>query len=94
MANARPTGKLTTGAVGNFLLGTAMVLIVLSGAAGALMGAGGGTGAGILGLVALLFVGGGGICGALGWFGLGSVYGGTNTLAGIFSILFAIHQAR
>lgn len=92
MANARPTGKLTTGAIGNFLLGAAMVLMVLSGASAMFSGGGSGGmgGAGILGLVAFLFIVGGGICGALGWFGLGSIYGGTNTLAGIFSLIFAI----
>lgn len=92
MADAKPTGKLTTGAIGNFLLGGAMVLLVLSGAVAGFTGGGGGgnEGAGILGLVAFLFVVGGGITGALGYFGLGSLHGGTNTLAGIFSIIFAL----
>ncbi len=90
MADARPTGKLTTGAIGNFLLGGAMALMVLSGAVGALTGGGGGEGAGILGLIAFLFIVGGGITGAIGWFGLGSLYGGTNVLAGVFAIIFAV----
>lgn len=91
MANAKPTGKLTTGAIGNFLLGGAMVLLVLSGAIAGFTGGGGANeGAGILGLVAFLFIVGGGITGALGYFGLGSLHGGTNTLAGIFSIIFAV----
>lgn len=92
MADAKPTGKLTTGAVGNFLLGGAMALMALSGAVGGLTGggAGGAQGAGALGLIAFLFIVGGGITGALGWFGLGSLHGGTNTLAGIFSIIFAV----
>lgn len=90
MADAKPTGKLTTGAIGNFLLGGAMVLLVLSGAVAGFTGGGGGEGAGILGLVAFLFVVGGGITGALGYFGLGSLHGGTNVLAGIFSIIFAL----
>lgn len=91
MADAKPTGKLTTGAIGNFLLGGAMVLLVLSGAIAGFTGGGGpNEGAGILGLVAFLFVVGGGITGALGYFGLGSLHGGTNTLAGIFSIIFAL----
>lgn len=91
MADARPTGKLTTGAIGNFLLGGAMALLVLSGAlAGFTGGAGANDGAGVLGLVAFLFIVAGGITGAIGYFGLGSLYGGTNVLAGVFSILFAI----
>jgi hypothetical protein len=91
MANAKPTGKLTTGAIGNFLLGGAMVLLVLSGAIGGLTGHGGNNdGAGIIGLVALLMIVGGGITGGLGYFGLGSLHGGTNVLAGVFSILFAL----
>lgn len=92
MANAKPTGKLTTGAIGNFLLGGAMVLLVLSGALTGMTGGGGGAneGAGILGLVAFLLIVGGGITGALGYFGLGSLHGGTNVLAGVFSILFAL----
>lgn len=91
MADAKPTGKLTTGAIGNFLLGGAMVLLVLSGAATGMTGAGGSNeGAGILGLVAFLLIVGGGITGALGYFGLGSLHGGTNVLAGVFSILFAL----
>ncbi|HRE88520.1 MAG TPA: hypothetical protein PK095_05205 [Myxococcota bacterium] len=67
-----------------------MVLLVLSGAVAGFTGGGGGEGAGILGLVAFLFIVGGGITGALGYFGLGSMYGGTNTLAGVFSIIFAV----
>ena len=91
MANAKPTGKLTTGAIGNFLLGGAMVLFVLSGAVAGFTGGGGASdGAGILGLVALLLIVGGGITGSLGYFGLGSLYGGTNVLGGVFSILFAL----
>lgn len=92
MADAKPTGKLTTGAIGNFLLGGAMVLLVLSGAITGMTGGGGGAneGAGVLGLVAFLLIVGGGITGALGYFGLGSLHGGTNVLAGVFSILFAL----
>lgn len=91
MADARPTGKLTTGAIGNFLLGGAMLLLVFSGAIAGFTGGGaGGEGAGILGLVAFLFIVGGGITGSLGYFALGSLHGGTNALAGIFSILFAL----
>jgi hypothetical protein len=68
-----------------------MVLLVLSGAITGMTGAGGANeGAGILGLVAFLLIVGGGITGALGYFGLGSLHGGTNVLAGVFSILFAL----
>lgn len=91
MSNGRPTGKLMTGAIGNFLLGGAALLFALTIGA-AMVGAAppSGTGAGILGLLMFLFIIGGGICGGLGWFGLGSLYGGTNALAGIFSIVLAI----
>lgn len=89
MADSRPTGKLMTGAVGNFLLGGAMALMALSGAAAGMMG-GSSTASGGLGLIAFILIVGGGICAALGWFGLGSLYGGTNTLAGVFSILLGL----
>lgn len=91
MADAKPTGKLTTGAIGNFLLGGAAAIFVLT--IGAAMYGGGapsGTGAGVLGLVMLLFIIGGGICAGLGWFGMASLHGGTNALAGVFSILVAL----
>ena len=90
-SDTRPGGKLTAGAIGNFLLGTAAALFVLT--LGAAM-FGGATpsesGAGIIGLVVFVFIIAGGICAALGWFGLGSLYGGTNVLAGIFSIVLAL----
>ncbi len=80
-ANATPTGKLTAGGIGGFLLAGAMVLLFVSEAAGAGGGAGG---AGILGLIAFLLVVGGGICHALGYFGMG------NSLPGILAIVFGI----
>lgn len=90
MANARPTGKLTTGAVGNFLLGAAAVLFTLT--VGTAMFAGGqaNEGAGLMGLISVVLIIGGGICGGLGWFGLGKLYGGVNSLAGVFSILLGL----
>ncbi|MBL8785429.1 MAG: hypothetical protein JNJ59_11040 [Deltaproteobacteria bacterium] len=94
MANATPNGKLTAGAIGNFLLGGAAALFVLTiGLAafgGAKMDEGSATGAGIGLLVTFVLIVGGGITGSLGWFGLGSVRGGTNALAGIFSIVLGL----
>lgn len=91
MANAKPSGKLTTGAIGNFLLGGAAALFALTIGAAMFGGAApSATGAGILGLLVFVFIIGGGICASLGWFGLGSLHGGTNSLAGIFSILLAV----
>jgi hypothetical protein len=81
-ANAMPAGKLTAGGIGGFLLAGAMVLLFVAGAAGA---GGGGAGAvGGLGLIAFILIIGGGICHALGYFGLG---GG---LPGAFAIVFGI----
>lgn len=91
MADAKPTGKLTTGAIGNFLLGGAMALLLLSGAVSVGGGGGGANeGAGVLGLVAFILMVGGGITAGIGYFGLGSMHGGTNVLAGIFAILVAL----
>ena len=91
MANATPNEKLTAGAIGNFLLGGAAALFVLTLGAAMFGGAApSATGAGILGLVVFILIIGGGITGSLGWFGLGSMHGGTNALAGIFSIILAI----
>ncbi len=92
MANARPTGKLTTGAVGNFLLGAASLLFILT--VGVAMFAGGRGAAnesgGLMILITAVLIIGGGICGGLGWLGLGKLYGGTNALAGIFSFILGL----
>lgn len=81
-ANATPTGKLTAGGIGGFLLAGAMVLLFVSGAAA--MGGAGQGGVGGLGLIAFILVVGGGICHALGYFGM------SNSLSGIFAIIFGI----
>lgn len=89
MADAKPTGKLTTGAIGNFLLGAALILMFVGGAGAMLSGGVAGVEtAAIFMLIGAVLIVGGGICGGIGWLGLGSMYGGTNTIAAIFSFLF------
>ncbi|MFO0744628.1 MAG: hypothetical protein U1F43_03005 [Myxococcota bacterium] len=90
--SAKPNGKLTTGAVGGFLLAGSFILMFVSG--GVAMAGGGGAdgagGGGFLGLISFILMLAGGITHAMGFFGLGSIYGGTNGIAGVFSIILGI----
>ena len=84
--SAIPNGKLTTGGVGGILLCAAFALFLVSGGLGmgAMQGAGG------LALIGMILLIGGGICAAMGFFGLGKVYGGTNGIGGIFTLLMGL----
>ena len=83
---ARPNGKLTTGGVGGILLCAAFALFLVSGG----LGMGGMASAGGLGLIGMILLIGGGICAAMGFFGLGNVYGGTNGMGGLFTLLMGV----
>ena len=84
--SARPNGKLTTGGVGGILLCAAFALFLVSGG----LGMGGMQAAGGLGLIGMILLIGGGICSAMGFFGLGKIYGGTNGIGGLFTLLMGI----
>jgi len=84
--SARPNGKLTTGGVGGILLCAAFALFLVSGG----LGMGGMQSAGGLGLIGMILLIGGGICAAMGFFGLGKIYGGTNGIGGLFTLLMGI----
>ncbi|TNF36226.1 MAG: hypothetical protein EP329_05425 [Deltaproteobacteria bacterium] len=88
MSEAKPAGALMTGAIGSFLIAAAILLMFVLGVSfgGGAMGRGSAGG----GIIVGLFLLAGGIMSALGWFGLGKLYGGLNSLAGIFSILIAV----
>lgn len=86
----RPAGPLTMGAVGAFLVAAALLVFYFT-ARGAAMGGGMGKegGQAMLAIVSLL-AGAGGILGMIGFQGLGKVYGGTNAVGGIFSLILGI----
>lgn len=84
--SARPNGKLTTGGVGGILLCAAFALFLVSGG----MGLGGGNAMGGLALIGGILLIGGGICAAMGFFGLGKIYGGTNGIGGLFTLIMGI----
>ncbi len=84
--SAKPNGKLTTGGVGGILLCAAFALFLVSGG----LGMGGMQAAGGLGLIGMILLIGGGICAAMGFFGLGKVYGGTNGLGGLFTLIMGV----
>lgn len=83
---ARPNGKLTTGGVGGILLCAAFALFLVSGG----LGVSGMQEAGGLGLIGMILLIGGGICAAMGFFGLGKIYGGTNGIGGLFTLLMGL----
>ena len=89
MGDTKPTGKLSAGGVGGILLCASFALTLVA----AFSGGGGGMGVmggGILGLIGVLLLVGGGICHALGFFGLGAIHGGTNKVGGIFTLILGI----
>jgi hypothetical protein len=84
--SAKPNGKLTTGGVGGILLCAAFVLFLVGGG----LGMGGMQAAGGLGLIGMILLIGGGICAAMGFFGLGKIYGGTNGIGGVFTLIMGV----
>lgn len=80
---AKPNGKLTTGGVGGILLCVAFALFLVSGG----VGLAGAQAAGGLAFIGMILLVGGGICAAIGFFGLGKVYGGTSGIGGVFTLI-------
>ena len=95
MNTGKPNGQLMTGAVGSFMNAGAWALFLTVGAAILAVAVGGGAGAseggaramGGLALIAVLLMLAGGICGGIGFIGLGKLHGGMLKMAGTFGIL-------
>ena len=94
MSNGKPSGMLTTGAVGGILWALAIVIMFATGAGMAAIGggmsAGGARTGGAMMLLAAVLMLAGGITQGVGFFGFKKMYGGLNALAGIFCLLFPI----
>jgi hypothetical protein len=99
MNGARPSGMLMTGAIGGIFLALAWVIMLVVGVAAFSIVMGGGatnvsgdqaTSMGIGMLAAILFGFIGYLLQAFGFFGLQKVFGGANSVAGIFSLLIVL----